>query len=144
MAARIDHDAAELEALRVLSASVGADPLLVQGSRIQLEQVVFNLVTNAVDAMRGMDRVSRLEIRTWREQASIRLSVSDTGAGFSPKDAARMFDSFFTTKPDGLGMGLALTRSIVDQHRGKLWAVPRMGGGSVFHVALPIAETSIA
>ena len=54
--------------------------------------------------MRGMDRVSRLEIRTWREQASIRLSVSDTGAGFSPKDAARMFDSFFTTKPDGLGM----------------------------------------
>ena len=125
-------------------ADMSDDPLLVQGSRIQLEQVVFNLVTNAVDAMRGMDRVSRLEIRTWREQASIRLSVSDTGAGFSPKDAARMFDSFFTTKPDGLGMGLALTRSIVDQHRGKLWAVPRMGGGSVFHVALPIAETSIA
>jgi signal transduction histidine kinase len=55
-----------------------------------------------------------------------------------------MFDSFFTTKPDGLGMGLALTRSIVQQHRGKLWAMPRAGGGSVFHVALPMAETNIA
>ncbi|HEX2444304.1 MAG TPA: ATP-binding protein [Vicinamibacterales bacterium] len=125
-------------------ADMSDDPLLVQGNRVQLQQVVFNLVTNAVDAMRGMDRVARLEIRTWRERTSIRLSISDTGAGFSPKDAARMFDSFFTTKPDGLGMGLALTRSIVQQHRGKLWAVPRAGGGSVFHVALPMAETNIA
>jgi PAS domain S-box-containing protein len=120
------------------------EPLLVQGNRTQLEQVVFNLVSNALDAMRGVDRPARLELRTWREQREIRLSVADSGAGFTPKEAARMFESFFTTKPDGLGMGLALTRTIVHQHRGKLWAEPRAGGGSVFHVALPIAETSSA
>jgi PAS domain S-box-containing protein len=121
---------------------ISEEGLLVQGNRTQLQQVVFNLVANGLDAMRGIDRPARLELRTWRVQNEVRLSVADTGAGFSPKDAARMFESFFTTKPDGLGMGLALTRTIVHQHRGKLWAELRAGGGSVFHVALPSSETS--
>jgi signal transduction histidine kinase len=107
------------------------------GDRIQLQQVVFNLIVNGFDAMRDVDRERHLSLRTWREASDVLVSVSDTGTGLDPQKAERIFDPFFTTKPEGMGMGLAITRSIVQAHGGRLWAVPNDSGGATFHIVLP-------
>ncbi|MGH9314820.1 MAG: ATP-binding protein [Vicinamibacterales bacterium] len=112
----------------------------VMGHRIQLQQVVFNLIVNGLDAMRDVGRERQLSVRTWRESSDVRASVSDTGAGLDPREAERIFDPFFTTKPEGMGMGLAITRSIVQAHGGRLWALPNDGGGATFHFVLPGTE----
>jgi signal transduction histidine kinase len=111
----------------------------VGGDRIQLQQVVMNLVRNATDAMSGVDdRPRRLLIRTEPdEEAGIRLSVMDVGIGFGPADAERVFDAFYTTKNDGMGIGLSVSRSIVETHNGRLWATPNDGPGVTFCFAIP-------
>ncbi len=109
----------------------------VMGDRIQLQQVVFNLIVNGLDAMRDVDRERHLSLRTWREASDVLISVSDTGTGLDPRKAERIFDPFFTTKPEGMGMGLAITRSIVQAHGGRLWAVPNDSSGATFHIVLP-------
>jgi signal transduction histidine kinase len=112
--------------------------------RVLLQQVILNLMMNAVEAMRAVsDRVRVLRIRT-EEQSSgnIVVLVQDSGVGLDPKHSSRMFEAFYTTKMDGIGMGLAISRSIVEAHGGRLWAVANDGPGSTFCFTLPIDKGS--
>jgi signal transduction histidine kinase/CheY-like chemotaxis protein len=110
----------------------------VRGDRVQLQQVIMNLILNAVDAMSTVqDRPRDLVIRTQRgESDQVRVAVQDSGIGFDPQSAERMFDAFHTTKPGGLGMGLSISRSIVQSHGGRLWAVSNDGPGATFQFTL--------
>jgi PAS domain S-box-containing protein len=113
-------------------------PLLVTADRVQLQQVILNLVRNASDAMSDVnDRSRDLLVRADREEERARLIVQDAGVGFAPADAERLFDAFYTTKSDGMGIGLSLSRSIIESHGGKLWAEPNDGPGSTFVFLIP-------
>jgi PAS domain S-box-containing protein len=113
----------------------------VSCDRIQLQQVMINLTVNAVDAMRGAEGGRReLLITAGKESGGVRVSMSDTGGGFDPRDAEHLFDAFYTTKSEGLGMGLAISRSIVEAHGGHLWAESNESGGATFHFTLPGGE----
>ena len=111
----------------------------VTGDRVQLQQVVLNLVRNALDAMRGVDnRLRELVIRTEREEGDcVRLTVRDTGAGVDPKNLNKLFEAFYTTKDDGMGMGLSISRNIIESHHGRLWAAPNDGPGATFSFSIP-------
>ena len=111
----------------------------VKCDRIQIEQVVLNLVRNAMDVLEeGPAQGRELTIRTQTGTAgTIELRVEDSGEGFAADSSERIFETFFTTKADGLGMGLSISRSIIEEHGGRLWASPRPGGGAIFHVSLP-------
>ncbi|WP_027135454.1 ATP-binding response regulator [Geminicoccus roseus] len=113
----------------------------VTGDRVQLQQVVLNLIINAVEAMAELDDRARLLRVTTRagEAGEVLVGVEDNGAGLDPAEAGRIFDAFFTTKPNGMGMGLAICRSIVEAHGGSLWALPRSPHGSLFQFSLPAA-----
>jgi signal transduction histidine kinase len=111
----------------------------VTGSPVQLQQVLFNLVSNAVDAMHSAaERV--ILIKTKRENShEAQVSVEDSGAGIDREDMDRIFGAFFTTKVDGLGMGLSICRSIIESHGGRLWAISGHPRGAVFRFTLPAA-----
>jgi signal transduction histidine kinase len=108
--------------------------------RILLQQVILNLMMNAVEAMRAVsDRARVLRIRTEEQPSgSIVVLVQDSGVGLDPKHSSRMFEAFYTTKAEGIGMGLAISRSIIEAHGGRLWAVANDGPGSTFCFTLPI------
>ena len=134
---------------RKLKVEVATDlpeaPLLVQGDRTLLEQVLLNLARNAMEAMAATDGADRrVEIAVTRHVGSegtvARVTVADHGCGISPDVADKLFSPFFSTKPEGMGMGLAICRTIVELHRGRLEFAPREGGGTVFTVTLPVAE----
>jgi signal transduction histidine kinase len=110
----------------------------VTGNRIQLQQVLLNLIVNAIDAMaeRGEPRVLTLRFEAC-DGDSVALSVADTGHGIGPREAERIFSPLFTTKSDGMGMGLAICRSIIEAHQGRLWFTPNNPHGAVFHISLP-------
>jgi signal transduction histidine kinase len=113
----------------------------VLGDRIQLQQVMLNLIMNAIDAMITIkDRPRTLLIRSARDAEGVRVEVHDSGQGLDLKQASRIFDSFFTTKPEGIGMGLSISRSIVEAHGGRLWAVPGALHGAIFQFILPKAN----
>jgi signal transduction histidine kinase len=131
----------ETEAQRnrvTLSMELAAALPPVTGDRVQLQQVIVNLILNGIEAMRSQENRERnLIIRTQRgDVGEVRVSVQDSGIGFDPNSAERMFDPFHTTKPGGLGMGLAISRSIVESHGGRLWAVPNDGPGATFQFTL--------
>jgi C4-dicarboxylate-specific signal transduction histidine kinase len=110
--------------------------------RVLLQQVILNLMMNAVEAMRAVsDRVRVLRIRT-EEQSSgnIVVLIQDSGLGLGPEHSSRMFEAFYTTKVEGIGMGLTISRSIIEAHGGRLWAVANDGPGSTFYFTLPIDE----
>ena len=111
----------------------------VQGDRVQLQQVVLNLILNAVEAMRSVDGAPReLSISTERRGADeVLVAVRDSGPGIDPEHLERVFASFYTTKPSGLGLGLSICRSIIDAHGGRLWAGANEPGGAVFQFTLP-------
>jgi PAS domain S-box-containing protein len=111
----------------------------VLADRIQLQQVVLNLLRNASDAMSAVDdRPRELVIRTERDAGDrIRLSVKDVGAGFAEQSADRLFEAFYTTKTDGMGIGLSISQSIIEAHRGRLWANPNDGPGATFSFTIP-------
>ncbi len=111
----------------------------VKGDRVQLQQVVLNLAVNGMDAMRGTTgRPRELLICTAKEgRAAILIQVMDSGAGLSAEIAPEIFKPFFTTKPQGIGMGLPISCSIVESHQGRLWATPLPSGGSLFQFAVP-------
>jgi PAS domain S-box-containing protein len=113
---------------------------LVLGDRIQLQQVLLNLLLNGMEALRGVtDRPWVLLVRSQPEgAAAIRVGVQDTGPGIPPQDLERIFTAFVSTKPDGLGMGLAISRSIIEAHGGRLWATPNDGPGATIQFTLPI------
>jgi C4-dicarboxylate-specific signal transduction histidine kinase len=110
-----------------------------QGDRVQLQQVILNLIMNAVEAMSSVDDVRReLSISTERRGADeILVAVRDSGPGIDPERLERVFHSFYTTKPSGMGLGLVICRSIVDAHGGRLWADANEPRGSVFQFTLP-------
>jgi signal transduction histidine kinase len=117
-----------------------ADDLpLVLADRVQLQQVILNLITNAIDAMSSMadrPRILRLKSETQKPH-SVLVSVEDSGSGIDPKNVDHVFDTFFTTKSGGMGMGLAICRSIIEAHQGRLWASAGIQNGSVFRFTLP-------
>jgi C4-dicarboxylate-specific signal transduction histidine kinase len=112
---------------------------LTQGDRVQLQQVILNLVMNAVEAMSGVNQRSReLLIGTSIDASgAVRISVEDSGPGLNPETFDRLFDPFYTTKANGMGMGLSICRSIVEAHDGRIWASPTAGPGSTFEFVLP-------
>ncbi len=125
----------------ILRADLGKDLPLVTGDRVQLQQVILNLLRNAADAMSGIDdRPKQLVIRTERDNDDgVSLSVQDAGVGFAPEDIDRMFDAFYTTKSGGMGIGLSVSRSIIERHRGRLWAARNDDQGATFAFCIPCA-----
>lgn len=123
----------------ILEMQLATDLPPVMGDRVQLQQVVMNLVRNASDAMGNVeDRPRQLLIRTEREDADrLRLTVKDVGSGFAPETADRLFEPFFTTKNRGMGIGLSVSRSIIEAHQGRLWAAANDGPGSTFSFSIP-------
>ncbi|MBV8804195.1 MAG: hypothetical protein JO042_04090, partial [Sinobacteraceae bacterium] len=123
----------------ILRSELAADLPAVTGDRVQLQQVILNLVRNASDAMVGVDdRPRELLIRTERDESDgVRLSVRDVGVGFRPEAADKLFEAFYTTKNDGMGIGLSVSRSIIDAHRGRIWATANEGPGATFSFSIP-------
>lgn len=109
----------------------------VMADRVQLQQVFMNLMTNGIDAMKDMSGERELTIRSRQENDQLLVSVSDTGMGLPPQQADHVFDPFFTTKEHGTGMGLSISRSIVESHGGRLWAVENSPRGASFCFTLP-------
>jgi signal transduction histidine kinase len=134
----------ELQRNGVVLRSEFADDLpVVIGERIPLQQVILNLLRNATDAMVGSnDSPRQLLIRTQRDNDCVRLTVRDTGEGFGHKNIDKLFDAFYTTKSDGMGIGLSVSRSIVERHHGRLWAEPNEGPGATFSFTIPSDPTS--
>ena len=123
-----------------LSSSIAAIPLPVKGNRIQLEQVMLNLIINAMDAMSRLPGDQRkLMIATKRMEDFADVSVSDSGPGIPTDKLNDIFTPFFSTKEKGMGIGLSIARTIVQAHRGRIWAENQVGRGAVFHVRLPLA-----
>ena len=134
---------AELERNGVITRTTLAEGLpSVTGDRVQLQQVILNLLRNGSDAMSTVDdRPRELLFRTEVEEGNcVRLSVRDGGVGFEPQAIDRLFQSFYTTKSDGMGIGLSVSRSIIENHRGRLWATPNDGPGVTFSFSIPYAD----
>jgi C4-dicarboxylate-specific signal transduction histidine kinase len=114
----------------------------VLGDRVQLQQVMLNLIMNGVEAMSGVtDRQRTLQIVTRSSPSGdLAVTVSDSGVGVDPTVLEKLFDPFFTTKAEGMGMGLSVSRAIVQRHGGRLWVSMNAGPGATFHVALPASS----
>jgi PAS domain S-box-containing protein len=118
----------------------------VTGDRVQLQQVILNLLLNGTDAMSGVDdRQRELVVRTGRDEGGgVSVSVQDSGVGFAPQDSERLFEAFYTTKAQGMGIGLSVSRSLIERHGGRLWAIPNEGAGATFTFSLPAsADTKV-
>jgi C4-dicarboxylate-specific signal transduction histidine kinase len=136
----IEIASGELDAARIAIQLELAERLpLIPAHKGQLQQVVLNIVTNAADSMRDIEertRMLRVRSRPY-DTNGVTVSVQDSGAGIDPQNIDRIFDPFFTTKTNGMGMGLAICRSIVDAHGGNLSVSKAVPHGSVFHIVLP-------
>jgi signal transduction histidine kinase len=133
----------ELQRNRVsLQLELAQDLPTVTGDRIQLQQVILNLVRNASDAMAAVDdRPRQLLIRTQDEDGDrVRVSVRDSGVGVDPQNMTKLLDAFYTTKSDGMGIGLSVSRSIIEKHHGRLWAEPNDGPGATFLFSIPVSR----
>ncbi len=138
----------ELQGNRIiLRVELAHDLPAVTGDRVQLQQVVLNLIRNASDAMRRVDdRPRQLLIRTNQDaEGRVRLSVQDTGEGLEPENINQLFNAFYTTKSDGMGIGLSVSRSIIEKHNGSLWATANDGPGATFSISIPrYADAAVA
>lgn len=149
---KMDVNAAVLEATGLLEAEslrrkvrlqieLAMDLPAVYGDRVMIEQVMVNLIRNGMDAMRETPEGQRvLSVRSRNLQDGVRIAVEDRGSGIPPDIADRLFDSFFTTKPEGMGMGLKICRSIAEQHNGRLWFESAAEGGTCFFLQLPTGK----
>jgi two-component system, LuxR family, sensor kinase FixL len=129
--------------MRLVRLDVKTDPALplVHGDRVQLQQVLLNLLINAMDALDDNPSAKRLvTVRVRHGGAAVEVTVSDTGHGISEDNLVRMFEPFFSSKPNGLGMGLAISRGIIEAHGGRLWAKNNEAGGATFAFTLPVDE----
>jgi signal transduction histidine kinase/ligand-binding sensor domain-containing protein len=151
----INHEALEVLALTerelrghdiVLRTQLDRTLPRVAGDRVQLQQVLINLIMNAIEAMSGVrDRPRELTIVSGRDGAkAVRVEVRDSGTGLGPKGAERVFEAFYTTKAEGIGIGLSISRSIVEAHGGRLWASPNEPHGAVFQFSLPVPEEALS
>ena len=112
--------------------------LSVEGDRVQLQQVLLNLILNAVEAMGSVEAGAReLLISTEQDHTGVLVAVRDSGPGIDATHLERVFEAFYTTKSSGVGMGLSICRSIIDAHGGRLWAEPNEPRGAVFQFTLP-------
>src|SRR2546426_5387585 len=132
----------------LLETSLAPDLPQVMGDRIQIQQVLLNLLLNAAEAMRDVPPARRrMVVRATLDQRDdgpwVIVTVEDAGVGFGQDEAARLFEAFYTTKPGGLGMGLSISRSIIDSHKGRLWATAHPDHGATFHFALPSAVKAL-
>jgi PAS domain S-box-containing protein len=112
----------------------------VQGDRVQLQQVMLNLIVNAIQAMSGIGQGARelqISIDAVPSEGGVRVGIRDTGPGLSPENLSRLFEPFYTTKPEGMGMGLSICRSIIEAHGGRLWATPCGPQGALFQFTIP-------
>jgi len=136
----------DLQRNRVILRSELADDLpAVTGDRVQFQQVILNLLRNASDAMGTVDdRPRELLIRTGRDEGEVRLSVRDVGPGFTREAADKLFQPFYTTKKDGMGIGLSVSHSIIEAHHGRLWATANNGPGATFSFAIPCRREGMA
>jgi signal transduction histidine kinase len=130
----------ELQRNRVILQAELADDLPpVTGDRVQLQQVILNLLRNGSDAMKDIeDRPRQMVIRTELQEGDlVRLTVRDAGSGFERHGVDRVFEAFYTTKSDGMGVGLSVSRSIIENHHGRLWAEPNVGPGATLSFTIP-------
>src|SRR6195256_6859606 len=109
----------------------------VMADRVQLQQVLMNLMLNGIDAMKETGSGSELAIKSETDDGQLLISVSDTGVGLPPEQGDQIFRAFFTTKDNGTGMGLPISRSIVESHGGRLWVTDNSGQGATFQFTLP-------
>jgi len=149
---RVDVNAAVQDVMRLMHSDIinaGVNIVVqsasglphVHADRVQVQQVLLNLIHNGCDAMHDMPPPRReLRVTTSLDRDNVRVDVEDRGHGIPPEHAARIFEPFFTTKGHGLGMGLAICRSIVKSQGGRLWAEDAHAGGAVFHFTLPVAS----
>ena len=114
------------------------------GDRIQLQQVILNLVMNGIEAMITVnDRPRELLVYSHQHESDqVLIAVQDSGIGIDSQNRERIFDAFYTTKSQGMGMGLAISRSIIEDHGGRLWAIPNNGPGAAFEFTLPVETSS--
>ncbi len=119
-------------------AEQAADLPQVLGDRVQLQQVLMNLMINGIEATKDANGTRELAIKSQRgKNEQVMVSVSDTGMGLPPQQADQIFNAFFTTKPHGIGMGLSISRSIIEAHGGRLWVGDNSPRGASFHFTLP-------
>ena len=150
IAESVDLNAATTEVIALMASELRRGSVVVReeladglptvtGDRVQLQQVILNLLLNAAEAMREVnDRARELTIRTEREAGDrVRVAVRDTGVGVDPQSMNKLFDAFYTTKRGGMGVGLSISRSIVERHHGRLWAEPNDGPGATFWFSIP-------
>jgi signal transduction histidine kinase len=114
----------------------------ILADRVQLQQVIINLMINGIEAMQAVtDRSRELTIRTHRADAhQVMVTVKDCGNGLAPESADRLFNAFFTTKANGMGMGLSICRSIIEDHAGRVWSTPNLPHGAAFHFTVPLHQ----
>ena len=149
----LDVNAAVLDALRVVAGDArrrrvhlrtelgqGLPPVLAD--RIQLQQVLINLLVNGMDATDGASGAAHeLTVRTGsNDNSCVEIAITDRGCGIAPDHTQRLFNAFFTTKKEGMGLGLSIARSIVTAHHGRIWADNNADGGATFHVSIPAAQ----
>jgi signal transduction histidine kinase len=129
----------------ILRSELADDLPPVTDDRVQLQQVILNLLLNASEAMSDVDdRPRQLVIRTERDDGDrVRLTVQDAGVGFEPHDVERLFEAFYTTKRGGMGIGLSVSRSIIESHHGRLWAAPNAGPGATAAFSIPSAQEGV-
>ena len=121
---------------------LAADLPKITADRVQVQQVLMNLMLNGIEAMKETGGVLTVKTQV-AQDGRVLISVSDTGVGLPAEQADQIFNAFFTTKPQGSGMGLAISRSIVESHGGRLWATANDGRGAAFHFALPVAAEAV-
>jgi two-component system, LuxR family, sensor kinase FixL len=127
-----------------LKTEFASDLPLVMVDRVQLQQVLVNLMRNAIEAMHdGQHRELKLSVMTLDEQ-TVEISLADTGPGLPPEVAERLFQPFISTKQNGMGVGLSICQTIIAQHQGRIWADANPGGGTIFHFTLPVAQARAA
>jgi signal transduction histidine kinase len=113
----------------------------IAGGRVQLQQVLLNLIMNGIDAMTAIrDRRRVLMLKSDRDDHRVLVTILDSGTGLVADNVDRIFDAFFTTRPDGMGMGLAISWSIAETHGATLWASPLQPHGTAFYLSLPLAQ----
>jgi two-component system sensor kinase FixL len=118
--------------------NLDAEDDLVLINRVQIQQVIVNLKRNAIEAMENCERRELIVSTHAIDGKEIQVDIADTGPGVSEAIKARLFEQFTTTKPHGLGVGLSISRSIINAHHGRLWAEPNPGGGTIFSFVLPV------
>jgi len=127
----------------LIHSDIALDLPTITADRVQIQQVFMNLMLNGIEAMKNMNTPGNLTVRSQRDDSGqLLISVMDTGVGVPAEKMDQIFNPFFTSKPEGTGMGLPISRSIIESHGGRLWAVSNPESGSIFRFTLPIERTA--